>query len=603
MTDRTTRAASPRWALGALAVIVLATATPQAGPGGGPDFFAPLPADRAEAFRDVAQNVLLYIPFGLLLGLRAGAMATVAAAAGLALGIECLQFVLPGRYPVVLDVLTNACGGAVGWALSAAVGRRRIEARLIALEGLIGAALAPSPGVASVLSFGWAVCACALIAATYGLQRPALPPQPFFGVVSPEVDAIPGPARIGGGGFAGLIDEVRVYRRALTAEEIASDMERPVSQTPAPDLVAARGFDAGAEPEPQSGSLVNEGRFGRALSLDGGPVGEALSALSDAPRGALTFEAWVRPDSPSRGEAAVVSLAGDAFYLRASSDVGALVPSAGGRFGAVPRSVRIRRHIPVGRWSHLASTFDTRTIRIFVNGQLAAMREHWSSHRPVAASLDGRSLSFGAVSDPVAFRQSLEGPFELRATIDCGPVAATAAPILLVSGLQSVDAFSLLAAGDELQMRYQTWARRLGLDSPNYRMPGALSTCRPGRQLSLVVHGPLAAPRLEVEAGTVGGAVSPGPGSLWAVAVDSQALPAWLVVVVSSGWLAALVLPFGYWSRRAWSTAVGAVLLTGGLTLLPQRLGTRGPEGLDWLAVAVGLSAGVVASAVRRRSD
>jgi hypothetical protein len=46
------------------------------------------------------------------------------------------------------------------------------------------------------------------------------------------VTASPRPLRIGGnavGGeyFAGLIDDVRVYARALTAVEIAADMRRP----------------------------------------------------------------------------------------------------------------------------------------------------------------------------------------------------------------------------------------------------------------------------------------------------------------------------------------------------------------------------------------
>ncbi|HWL32781.1 MAG TPA: LamG domain-containing protein, partial [Gaiellaceae bacterium] len=52
---------------------------------------------------------------------------------------------------------------------------------------------------------------------------------PFSGSMA----ASTGPLRIGGNGvwaewFAGLIDEVRIYNRALTASEIQQDMQTPV---------------------------------------------------------------------------------------------------------------------------------------------------------------------------------------------------------------------------------------------------------------------------------------------------------------------------------------------------------------------------------------
>jgi hypothetical protein len=53
--------------------------------------------------------------------------------------------------------------------------------------------------------------------------------------VTGNIKTSTGVLRIGGNGtwgdewFAGLIDEVRVYNKALTAAEIQSDMTRPVS--------------------------------------------------------------------------------------------------------------------------------------------------------------------------------------------------------------------------------------------------------------------------------------------------------------------------------------------------------------------------------------
>ena len=60
-----------------------------------------------------------------------------------------------------------------------------------------------------------------------GVQAGSLP---FVGSMA----ASTGPLRLGGNGvwgewFAGLIDEVRVYSRALSASEIQQDMQTPVS--------------------------------------------------------------------------------------------------------------------------------------------------------------------------------------------------------------------------------------------------------------------------------------------------------------------------------------------------------------------------------------
>src|SRR5262249_4667308 len=138
--------------------------------------------------------------------------------------------------------------------------------------------------------------------------------------VSGTIGASTGALRIGGNGiwkefFNGLIDEVRVYDHALTASEIQSDMQRPVSgvaspqSTPAPTgLVPASPFDA-----PSGATVVDTSGLGNDGTASGGPTrvaghaGGALSfdglddmvtvpsSASLSPAAALTIEAWVRP--------------------------------------------------------------------------------------------------------------------------------------------------------------------------------------------------------------------------------------------------------------------------------------------------------------------
>jgi hypothetical protein len=121
-----------------------------------------------------------------------------------------------------------------------------------------------------------------------------------------------GPLRIGGNDvwgewFRGTIDEIRVYNRALSADEVRADMATAVAGAAArPGLVAAYSFDTGGQTIDASGhghngvvkgaTWTSSGRFGGAFAFDG--VDDWIS-VPDADlldlTNAGTFEAWVRP--------------------------------------------------------------------------------------------------------------------------------------------------------------------------------------------------------------------------------------------------------------------------------------------------------------------
>ena len=129
--------------------------------------------------------------------------------------------------------------------------------------------------------------------------------------------------------FDGVIDEVRVYDRALGQGEIAHDMAMPVA--PASGLVAAYAFDTGsgnvavdssghrASGEIR-GATWTRGRYGDALRFDGTasevrvPASPALNLTS-----AMTLSGWIRPDSARRGWRTIVQRQTDAYFLTASS--------------------------------------------------------------------------------------------------------------------------------------------------------------------------------------------------------------------------------------------------------------------------------------------
>ena len=130
--------------------------------------------------------------------------------------------------------------------------------------------------------------------------------------------------------FSGLIDEVRIYERALSEDEIRHDMARPVA--PEPGLVAGYGFDARSgrtavdvSGNDNTGAITGatwaRGRFGGALRFDGETAVVRVPASSSLNlTRAMTLSGWVRPTAPQEGWRTIVQRQADAYLLTASSD-------------------------------------------------------------------------------------------------------------------------------------------------------------------------------------------------------------------------------------------------------------------------------------------
>jgi concanavalin A-like lectin/glucanase superfamily protein len=129
--------------------------------------------------------------------------------------------------------------------------------------------------------------------------------------------------------FRGLIDDVRVYDRTLSADQVHADMSAPVR--PAPGLVAGYAFDEGEGRIARDASghrNVGEvrgaewvrGRHGLALSFDGADAVVRVPPSRSLDLGhTMTLSAWVRPTRDQSGWRAIVQRQTDAYYLHASS--------------------------------------------------------------------------------------------------------------------------------------------------------------------------------------------------------------------------------------------------------------------------------------------
>jgi hypothetical protein len=134
--------------------------------------------------------------------------------------------------------------------------------------------------------------------------------------------------------FAGVIDEVRVYSRALDRAELERDGLAPVADTATTsrDLAAAYDFDEGtgdtaadASGHGNVGTLLGatwttDGRFGNALRFDGSSATVRVASSPALDLGsAMTLSAWVRPARQESGWRTVVQREVDTYFLVASS--------------------------------------------------------------------------------------------------------------------------------------------------------------------------------------------------------------------------------------------------------------------------------------------
>ncbi len=134
--------------------------------------------------------------------------------------------------------------------------------------------------------------------------------------------------------FQGVIDEVRVYDRALSPSEVRAEMSTPIRRnggSSGTGLVGAYAFDAGSgtvatdlSGKGNTGEIIGatwttQGRFGSALRFHG--TGQAVRIPASASLGlrrAMTLAAWTRPSESQDGWRTIMHRQTDAYFLMAS---------------------------------------------------------------------------------------------------------------------------------------------------------------------------------------------------------------------------------------------------------------------------------------------
>jgi chitodextrinase len=190
--------------------------------------------------------------------------------------------------------------------------------------------------------------------------------------------------------FAGRIDNVRIYNRALSAGELQTDMNTAVTASgttpppPAPTPVAAYAFDEGtgmtASDSSGNGNTATlngatwttAGKYNDAASFGSSSIVTANDSASLDATSGVTLEAWVDPTAYAASQTVVAKeQAGGGFPYGLELDNG--VPSAYAvtTTGTNPRATAPSA-LPLNTWSFVAAVYDGSALTVYVNGTAVA---------------------------------------------------------------------------------------------------------------------------------------------------------------------------------------------------------------------------------------
>lgn len=218
-----------------------------------------------------------------------------------------------------------------------------------------------------------------------------------------------------------------------------------------------------------------------------------------------------------------------------------------------------------------------------------------------SASVGGIPVPYSSLDESEAIRAALQDGGSVRLAVAAGPSPSALAPIFSIADGAQGEVLMIGADRDDLVVRIRYQADRFRLDRPDFRMVGAFRDVEVGDTIRIAFEPQGGRSCLELNGRRECG-IGPRLEQGWALLLYPGGGPAWFKTLMDFGWMAGLLLPFGFFARRHPFTYAGALTLlaavSGGLWL---------PTVASWSLPAMagafaGLGMGVgVGSLVRNR--
>ena len=563
-----------------------------------------------EAIPEALANIILFLPLGVALAFREFKfLSSVFFGAIISLSIEMAQFFIPGRNPSLEDVFCNSVGTVIGFRAAYSSFGVYFADILYKCHNAWQQSKHINSALVNLLLGGAIFLAVTVFVLTAYLLAPFFPEGPYF-FAKKEMNIGATPLKIGSssdgiGYFKGAIDQVRIYDRALSAEEIQVNMKKPIDalmSNSTPGLVAAYSFEerigdhildiSGHENNGilKSGTRTG-GRFGKAVAFNGHndeiiiPHAPILNLRTHS-----TLEAWVRPEVNPNGWPAVIQKGGDHYFLSIGPRS---VPGGGGTFGGAIEGLQGSERLSDGVWNHIAMTYDGSILRLYVNGYQVANLIRWFQGSVNEILVNGIAVSKRSITNTDWLRQALITGEVIQLSGFTGPTKDDKGALLDIQDSHRTHILELIANGDEMNLRYHTLAAAIGFPSPEVRIGGILRNVAPVSPLNVKLSKTSDGYSLNAN-GVLRHGIGLTLGMGWTVLLHSKYLPGWLQEFFNMAWMAIWTFPAGFWSRTCLGV-VGAILILGSsLWIIPvtTEVFTSTPLG-QYAAAVLGYLSGI----------